>query len=266
MSADLIRKASIEELCGHRDRALKAYQFAVDAAASADEAAKRAAPSNAYIGGAFVGIKGQSAYSKTPDEWRKSIDRDCWRHLLSASGLGALMGAKQRAEFEKGLQDNPPEFTVETAYATFADKTANAGYIFTESVVNAFQQAPRAFKSNDRFHVGQRMVFDYAINGPLYSPGWAYAYAGRQSPRDLVRDLDRIMHILDSKPHDTDATDIAQGAMSSGGYPGECETAYFRFRWFKKGTMHVWFLRDDLVRQMNRIIASHYGEALGAAA
>ena len=33
----------------------------------------------------------------------------------------------------------------------------------------------------------------------------------------------------------------------------ECETDYFRFKWFKNGNMHLTFKRMDLVAKMNQI-------------
>ena len=33
----------------------------------------------------------------------------------------------------------------------------------------------------------------------------------------------------------------------------ECETDYFRVRWFLKGTVHIWFKREDLLAELNRI-------------
>lgn len=44
----------------------------------------------------------------------------------------------------------------------------------------------------------------------------------------------------------------------------EAETNYMRARWHKNGSIHLWFLRDDLREKANRLIAEHFGEALGA--
>ncbi|MBB4066768.1 DUF4942 domain-containing protein [Gellertiella hungarica] len=266
MTTDIIRKASIEELVAHRTRAIEAFAQAEAAIEAANAAAKRAAPSFQYAGGAqALASPSRSRFSckSQAEEWRRGVDRDCWNNLLMASGLGALMGAKQKGEFQKLLEDNPPEFTVETAFATFADKMGNAGAIFNESVVNAFKSAPKGFKSNDSFHVGSRMILDYAVSHYMNHATWYSSSYGSQAI-DIVRDLDRIMHQLDGKPFETDATQIASVAMREG--KSECETEYFRFRWFRKSTMHVWFKRDDLVREMNRIIADHYGAVLGQAA
>jgi hypothetical protein len=34
---------------------------------------------------------------------------------------------------------------------------------------------------------------------------------------------------------------------------GEGQTEYFRFRSFKNGNLHLWFLRGDLVKEMNSV-------------
>lgn len=265
-STALIRKASIEELCAHRNRTIELFATARQMIAAANDAAKLAAPSNAYVGGGWIGMSGHQRYGGvSAEEWRKGIDRACWRHLLEASSLGRIMGAKQRAQFEEVLESDPPEFTVETAYATFSDKAANADKIFAESVVHAFQSAPGDFKSNDAFKIGKRVILNRAYND--MSHGWTYSLA-RHLPaaRDVIRDLDRIMHIMDGREHDQDATDIVADAMRNARGAGEAETRYFRIRWFVKGTAHVWFLRPDLVQRMNEILAGEYGLVLGDAA
>lgn len=279
-STAMIRKSSIEELCGHRDRSIDLIKSAMGLVESANAAAKLAAPDRRY-GDAWVASSNCREYGGMKLEaWRRDVDRACWRYLLDATNLGAIMGAKQKAAFDEALEKDPPEFTVENAYATFADKAANADKIFAESVVNAFRVAPKDFKSNDAFKVGARMILEWAYSD--ISHGWTHSFArGHPGARDIVSDLDRIMHILDGRnsasrsdkakdegegDEDIRATDLIADAMREARGPGECETRYFRIRWFKKGTAHVWFLRPDLVRRMNEILASEYGLTLGDAA
>lgn len=66
--------------------------------------------------------------------------------------------------------------------------------------------------------------------------------------------LDNVFHILDGKGfarHDTDASVLIKEAIGEGEW--SCETAYFHFRWFRNGNMHIKFKRLDLVRELNRI-------------
>ena len=52
----------------------------------------------------------------------------------------------------------------------------------------------------------------------------------------------------------------------SGGWgprQSEVEDDYFKVRGFKNGNAHVWFKRDDLVEQVNKLLAEWYGETIG---
>ncbi|MBI9095289.1 MAG: DUF4942 domain-containing protein [Sphaerochaeta sp.] len=46
-------------------------------------------------------------------------------------------------------------------------------------------------------------------------------------------------------------------------YRTEAETEYFRFKWFKAGTMHIWFKGEDLLKEFNRIGAAGHADLPG---
>jgi hypothetical protein len=82
-----------------------------------------------------------------------------------------------------------------------------------------------------------------------------------------VLDLDRVFHVLDGKV----APDYQQGlgaaireTMARRDGTMQCESDYFRARWFKNRALHLWMKRADLVERANRLIAEHFGETLGA--
>ena len=249
LAADLIRTNSIEEMCLKRERAIELFDAAV-------AACKRCNDSFSMTPGLHVGSY-RNSISK--QGFIKGMDRECWRHILKGSGLERLMSARQRESFFRDIENNTPEFTADTVRATFGDFKEMGRDLFIKTVVEVFQAAPREFKSNDAFHLGRRMVIEYAWDADrLY---WREYYA--HSARAYVRDLDRVHNLLDGKTFEgEDVTDIVARAMHEG--KSEASNEYMRIKWFKKGTMHIYFQREDLIREMNRIIAGHYGAALAA--
>src|SRR3546814_20330320 len=43
------------------------------------------------------------------------------------------------------------------------------------------------------------------------------------------------------------------------------ESEFFRAKAFKNGNLHIWFKRDDLVIEVNKLLAEYYGASLGDA-
>ena len=258
MTMELIKKVSIEECCAHRNRSIELIDQAISFVEKANETALKAAPT-AGSTKAFVGVFSERGkMDPSLEDYRKGIDKACWCNLLNISGLQKLMSASQREKFKDALYKNPPEFTVQNVYATFADKITNAGAIFDQSVIDVFERLPADYKTNNRFRFDNKIIFNAGYSCVHHD--WYSTITGRYDIQAMVDDLDRIMHILDHKKHDTDATALCTLAMREG--KTTCETAYFKFQWFKKGSVHIYFLRDDLVQEMNHILAKHYGNAI----
>jgi hypothetical protein len=86
-----------------------------------------------------------------------------------------------------------------------------------------------------------------------------------------VRDIERAFYELDGKEmperyagiiglFDEKRRSIATLSRAA----CEVEDEYFRMKGFKNGNIHLWFKRDDLLRKVNKLLAEHYGEVLGA--
>lgn len=271
---DLVRRDSIEELCGHRERALDCYNRAFALLLDGLDAHRRASPGKSYVTG-VSGRPGDLLARPRPENTARfaaavqcNIDQDMWRTFITGTPLGSLMDAEEREAFNREVEKNPPEVTPDTVFATMARLAGDAELIFRRGLVNAFGKLCRAYRSHDGFKIGDRVVLPCAVS--VYSYGRNHCSVSFSSRwEDEVRDVDRVMHVLDGKP----APDYQQGicaamrdAMHNGrGEPlWTAETEYFRAKWFKNGNVHLWFKRADLVERANKLIAEHYGEALGA--
>lgn len=257
---DIVRKESIEELCGHRARAMQLYRAALDALAEAKAAHRRATHGQLITTDFLRDLQ----YKDEPDRFdkaaRQGIDRDMWRYFINGTPLGSLMDKQERDSFERALKDEPPEITPDTVFATMSRLAGDAHVIFRRGLATAFARFCRDFKSHDGFKIGPRFIIAGLIQG---GRGWPYLSHYRD---DDVRDIDRCMHVLDGKT----APDYQQGILAKirdalATKTEQVETEYFRVRLhYGNGNGHVYPLRDDLVRDANRLIAAHYGETLGA--
>jgi Domain of unknown function (DUF4942) len=257
---DLVRRDSIEELCGHRARALQLYRQALDTLQAAQEAHKRACLGS-YVSNDFLR---DMRYADKPERFdaavRQGVDHDMWRHFIVGTPLGSLMDDTERKRFEDSLRKDVPEVTADSVFATMARMAGEANLIFRRGLVNAFRGFCADYKSHDGFKIGSRFVVTALItgSGPFYHLNH-YRDAG-------VQDLDRCMHVLDGK----EAPDYQNGVLAAirtaiSAKEAEAATPYWRVRmFFGNGNAHFHPLRADLIERANRLIAEHYGEALGA--
>lgn len=270
----IVRKDSIEELCGHRDAALALYAQAFDLFKAARAAHARACVGYPHISAAvtdpFRFIRAEDHGERYAKEVRPHLDRDMWRALLINTKLGSLMDEQERKSFDKGLE-NPPEISADTVFATLSRLAADGDLIFRRGLVEAFRNLSSDYRSHDGFKIGPRMVVRRVVDVQGFNSGkgtrglWVrLSIYGEQR----LQDVDRVLHILDGKQPPERLQGICQ-AMREALLPnqgigdGIAETPYLRVRYFQNGNGHLWILRDDLREKANRLIAEHYGAALG---
>lgn len=162
---DLVRKDSIQELCGHRNRALQLYKQAVETLHAAQQAHSRACGNSKYPSTEFLRDMRYTEHDITPSA-RRSIDKDMWRFFIVGTPLGSLMDTQERKEFETQVEKDPPEITPETVFATMSRLAGDAEQIFRRGLVNAFRVFCRDdYKSHDGFKIGKRFLISDLVRG-----------------------------------------------------------------------------------------------------
>lgn len=260
MTTDLAPRATIAQLVGIRDRAIRRYAAMLTEAKEINELAAQLNPTSWRAPSITVQTSRHSYDSTAADAYRRQLDAAAWDHLLERTELRDLMSAKQKADWRAQLDKDPPEFTLETAVATFEDFRARSGEIFRQGLVDVFEALPRDFRSHDGFKLGSRCVMGYAVSHYYGRFSWQYSSYNRE-PRAQLGDLDRTFHALAGEEWTVNASDVMAKAMADG--KTEVETRFFRLRWFKNGNLHVWFTDADMTRRANKLLAEHYGPKLG---
>lgn len=274
---EMIPKATVYELVAERDKALSLYSETRQVLLQARKAHEAA------LNGGKMGSAGSynmrkvleqylvDGYARSDEDYDKQIrialDREMWRSLVVNTPIFSLMDTEERKKFEESLEKEPPPATIENILATIQNLAGQSDMIFRRGLINAFKNLDRNFKSHDGFKLGSRMIMSYIQD----NNGFFSRYA-----EDRLRDIDRVMHILDGKPEPSYGSGLVgtlKTAMDKArseskvwaASAGKCETDYFVVRFFKKGHAHLWFKRDDLVTKANKMIAEYYGATVGAA-
>lgn len=268
---DLVRKDSIEELIGHRHRALDMYLQGFRMMVAAVEAHRRACVGLSHITGLhWEALRFVHMETRQRDEddfmakQRAAVDGDMWRALLVNTNLGALMDKQERDAFEKGLT-NPPEITAETVLATFQRLAGDAQTIFRRGLAEAFRYLSPNHKSNDGFQIGERMVVRRVVTVTPINGGKPWVRTDTWGEQ-LLRDVDRCLHVLSGRPPPGNMQGITQAVYEAvRADRWDAETDLLRVKWFKNGNGHLWIKSADLRRDVNHQLALHYGDALGSA-
>lgn len=265
MSTEIIRRDTVEEIVGYRNTAIEQYRVAVDALERCKKAYGRCS-GNGY------GYLGEFEPNKNDvDGFRRHIDRAAWRKLVNLTLINELMDTKAREDFQRQIETDPPEVTVDNVVATLQQLMLSAGDIFKRSVIATFEALPREYKSNDGFKFGQRIIFDWAIKVHTYGRNtkdrW-FSFYSHSGDGARLRDLDRVFSVLDGNRPDArlDAVDLVAEQVRQNRVPFDIQSRYFRLQGYVKGSLHVLPLRKDLLDKANRILADHYGWTLPEAA
>jgi hypothetical protein len=268
----LIPRQTVAQICAQRDRALDLYGRAFDALSVASEAFAEAAKavaavsptnSNGYTHATeenrklfLTGIKlpDPDAYR---DAARRLTDTSVWAHIMQMTDLERLMDKTAKDSLRQQLATEPPEVTEGNVRATLEEMAADAGTIFRRGIAGVFSNLDRRFRSHDGWKIGSRVILSNAF---CEWGGWNHY----QNHRDTLTDIERTFFILDGRKQPESYAGIVAtiDANRRGGFrahQSECETEYFKLRCFQNGNAHVWFKRDDLVSQVNRLIGEYYG-------
>lgn len=196
---------------------------------------------------------------------RRHIDSATWQTLLTESGLYTFFDAEAREKWRKAIDSGDvPEVTVANIEATFASLYDKRGEMFERGVIAIFKSLSWDYKSNKPCLFDKKIVRTYSVD---VMGGWQYASVSHRASNE-IDDLMRVFCLLDGKPE----PDHRQGAwrvLHDAQWPRQdpvYEFPYFTVRGFKNGNIHITFTRQDLVTQMNKIIAKHYPGALPRAA
>lgn len=192
------------------------------------------------------------------------IDATAWAYLMNESGLRTFMDAAARQEWDTKLHEGEvPPLTTENIASTFTSLHDARGDMFERGVVNVFRTLSWDYRTNQPFKFGKRVI----LRGLFRCVGvgqqrWLSLGHGKS---DHLDDLDRVFHLLDSKPEPDHRNAWWQRLNSLDDRAGgERAGEYFAVRWFLNGNGHLTFKRLDLVDQMNRILAKHYPNALAS--
>lgn len=270
-SSEIVPSISIHNLVAQRDAAIACLQRISEAVAEYQRVAELAKIGEGYSSAQHsraqhkwsLPIENQYHHETrlTEPGWlewaSKNLDAALWEHLLALSGIRTYMDATAKKDWDEAIEKNTtPPLTVENAYETFRLLHGKRGEFFERGVLELFRRLSYDYKSNKPQKFGKRIVIRYLT-----------AYFGHPQHETCAKldDLIRAFCILDSKPEPDHRNGVYSGLSAATREQGhEWSNDYVRIRCFKNGNGHLYFLRPDLVDELNLILHKHHPDALPA--
>ena len=253
MSKQLQVPKSVFDLCVARDTALNMMQQSQDLLTRA-ECDLNACGSQLFPGNA------KSKYSMR--ELTRTLDRRLWRQAFDKTGFMQLLDQQAKDKFENDVEKNPPPFTEANIQETFLTLAQSAEEMFQRGLINVFRGLSKDHKTNTSspFKVNRKAILNSIVK---VTTNRRLTVDSHASGPGTLNDIDRVIKLLDGCKHEPRALENAVNASFSKGEP--YEDPYFHIKAYQRGSMHITFLREDLLLKANDLIHEYYkGRALAA--
>jgi len=207
----------------------------------------------------------------------KSLKRFMWQQVIQELDVEKYMSAKVKKNFEAYItQQIEVAFTKENVALFFQFVMNNRVNIWEEAIVDVFDVLTRYTKDN-RLHVeGWKTNDKYKINRRIILPNWVLwkeSYDDNQYMKDHGRkfslcyhrnkeytDIDKVLAYISGHalPHwctiDTNLENYFHklGVVRIGeSFDNTTSSGYFDIKFFKKGTVHLYFKKKELWDEFN---------------
>lgn len=193
----------------------------------------------------------------------RRIDGDFWYMMFDRTRMYQIMDAEAKALFRKSVSENPPEFTLESVTEQFLTLSQSASAMFMRGAVNVFRGlSDHKTNTDEPFKVNQKCILRNVFTGYLGWPMVAHSnYSGCGA--DLIDDIDRIIKTLDGKLYQARTLEMAVNAAFKERRDSQAvyEDDYYKVRGYKNGNGHIWFKRQDLLDELNKMIGKYYNDS-----
>lgn len=189
------------------------------------------------------------------DEVATALRRKAWSNIIDRLQMRRAMSVKAWNEFEKKMREGEcPPITAEIIEGMVRQYRQDLPAMLEASVVEVFEWLrphDSEFRTNSEYEIGKRVVLNGIIRRS-YST-WGISSYYRQN---LVA-LENVFNLFAGRGQSEKLgwCSKLEDAINAIHLAGPCvgETEHFKFKGFKKGTLHLEFRNPDHVARLNAI-------------
>jgi predicted RNA methylase len=191
-----------------------------------------------------------------------------WNILFQTKELSKLFTERVRAQFSMRIQEMRSfDFTAENIRRLYAELSADLSSNIEEAILYQFDnlsyQNSMDKNSNIHYYNGWKTNSAYRINKKVIIPCYGLHerwYWSFYNARDILCELEKIFTYLDGGKEDGKNMDTILYELNSHEYNGErIHAKYFDIEFKKKGTIHIWFTNEELLKKFNIFGANKKG-------
>lgn len=203
----------------------------------------------------------------------KTVRVDFWRNTLDIPEISSRMTTSRRKEFEYQLQDRQKmDFTASNirqfiinlinnyesmlikAVLELFDKLT-IEHCYSDSVVDENVHYYNGWKTNKAFKVGKKVIIRVGYYNSKFDSGPFTTYGGRwrsdYKVDEETRDIDLVMSYFDASGINYMSIASAVSYWLDQQKHKNISSTYFTITCYKKGTMHLTFKDEDILRRFN---------------
>jgi hypothetical protein len=191
-----------------------------------------------------------------PDTTLTMLERDLWTKIVERLEVRSILSVERAQQLDKQLDEGDmPELTLENVVGLAAGFRSQMGDMLEEAVKEVFEWLrPRGwadrYKTNSQFEVPKKVILPCIVEHGINGLHVRYASHSYDVPARLTA-LENVFSSLDGKRAATGTyRSELQNLIDTGNFEGS--TAYFGFRVFGNGNMHLTFHRSDLLAKLNQ--------------
>lgn len=192
-----------------------------------------------------------------------------WNILFQTKEISKLFTERVRAKFSMRIQEMRSfDFTAENIRRLYAELSADLSSNIEEAILYQFDnlsyQNSMDKNNNIHYYNGWKTNSAYRINKKVIIPCYGLYeryYWSFYNAREKLMELEKIFTYLDGGKEDGKNIDtILYEFNSSNKYNGErIHAKYFDIEFKKKGTIHIWFTNEELLKKFNIFGANKKG-------
>lgn len=219
----------------------------------------------------YIGSVAKTAFEEgqAPEKLTDEIERVkqmFWAYVFEKTRLGKVTTSSFQDKFiEFKDSTNTLAFTVANLRHMLDVFYQKKGDIMEECLLDIFDRATEYHDDNKVHTEGWKTNKSYRCNhkiivpdGVDYEPSFGGSFSRNHYKRPFFDDLDKVMAYIDGRPPEgvltvQDALEAHILAVKNRevDYKEKTQSDYFEIRMHKKGTVHLWFLREDILRDFN---------------
>jgi 16S rRNA G966 N2-methylase RsmD len=205
------------------------------------------------------------------ETFKKELQKDAWKFIFNKMDLTKVATRQLRDDINKFVETQQKiPFTMRNIYRMLEIVIGTTDQRMDKAILQAFDSITKhhdcnrhcveGWKTNSHYLVGKKFIFPYVIDKWFidYRDGIKINY----NDQDMISDIEKALCFLTGANWDEIVTLRVATYHTKAAFGQWHNSHFFRFKGFKKGSMHFEFISEDVWAMFNQRVAKLKGYPL----